>query len=129
MEQKTLTLLMKGNRKRTIPLEKKTLHTLQSYLAVRPMTPDQHLFLNYQGQGLSIGGVRKMVEKYTNRAGIPKKITCHGLYFICSTHSSVLGMINYHPKTSLRNERIRRQKKEMPLGAEELRKLMEYTSL
>jgi integrase/recombinase XerD len=129
IEQKTLTLLMKGNRKRTIPLEKKTLHALQSYLAVRPMTPDQHLFLNYQCQGLSIGGVRKMVEKYAICAGIPKKITCHSLYFTCSIHSSVLGMIDFYPKTPLRNERIRTQKKDIPLGPEELRKLMEYTSL
>lgn len=70
-----------------------------------------------------------MVEKYAICAGIPKKITCHSLYFTCSIHSSVLGMIDFYPKTPLRNERIRTQKKDMPLGPEELRKLMEYTSL
>jgi integrase/recombinase XerD len=129
MEHSTLTIHRKGNRKRTIPLEKKTLHALQSYLAVRPMTTDQHLFLNYQGQGLSIGGVRKMVEKYARCASIPKKITCHSLYFTCSIHSSVLGLIEFYPKTPLRNERMRTQKKDMPLGLQELRKLMEYTSL
>ena len=125
----TLTLHQKGSRKRKIPLEKKTLHALQSYLVVRPMTTDQHLFLNYQGQGLSIGGVRKMVEKYARCAGIPKKISCHSLYFTCSIRSSVLGMIDFYPKTPLRNERMRTQKKDMGLGLEELRKLMEYTSL
>ena len=57
-----------------------------------------------------------MVEKYASSAGIPKKITCHGLYYTCSTHSSVLGMIDFYPKTSLRNERMRTPKKNMPLG-------------
>ena len=129
LEHATLTIHRKGSRKRTIPLEKKTLHAIQSYLATRPITIDQHLFLNYQGQGLSIGGVRKMVEKYARCAGIPKKISCHSLYFTCSIHSSVLGMIDFYPKTPLRNERMRTQKKDMGLGLEELRKLMEYTSL
>jgi site-specific recombinase XerD len=129
IERAMLTLRQKGNRKRTIPLEKKALHTLQSYLALRPATSDPHLFLNYQGQGLSIGGVRKMVEKYARCAGISKKITCHGLFFTCSTHSSVLGMIDFYPKTPLSNEYIRSPTKELPLGTDELRKLMEFTSL
>jgi site-specific recombinase XerD len=129
MEHAMLTLHWKRSGKRTIPLENKTLHALQAYLAVRPTTSDPHLFLNYHGQGLSIGGVRKMVEKYARCAGIPKKITCHSLYFICSTHRSVLGLIDFSPKTSLRNKRVRTQKKDMSLGPEELRKLMEYTSL
>ena len=88
MGHSTLTLHREGSRKRKIPLEKKTLHALQSYLAVRPITTVQDLFLNYQGQRLSIGGVRKMVEKYAKCAKIPKKITCHGLYYTSSIHGS-----------------------------------------
>jgi site-specific recombinase XerD len=59
LEHSTLTLHRKGRKKRTTPLEKKTLHALQSYLLVRPETHDTHLFLNYQGQGLSIRGSAK----------------------------------------------------------------------
>jgi len=129
MEHTTLTLHGERSKKRKIPLEKKTLQALQSYLAVRPNTTDPYLFLNYQGQGLSIGGVRKMVAKYARCANIPKKINCHGLYYTCSSHSSVLGMIDLYSITPLRHERIRRPKENMPLGTEELRKLMEYTSL
>jgi hypothetical protein len=70
-----------------------------------------------------------MVAQYARCVGIPKKITCHGLYYTCSTHSSVLGRIDFYPKTSLRNEHMRTSKKNIPLGTEELRKLMEYTSL
>jgi site-specific recombinase XerC len=56
LEHQTLTIQGKGSRECIIPLEKKALYALQSYLAVRPKTTDQHLFLNYQGQGLSIAG-------------------------------------------------------------------------
>jgi site-specific recombinase XerD len=129
MKHSLLAIYWKGSRKRTIPLEKKTLLALQSYLAERPITPDQHLFLNYQGHGLSIGGVRKMVGKYARSVGIPKKITCHSLYRTCSIHSSVLDVFDLSPKTPLRNKRMRTPTKDVPLKQGELRKLMEYTSL
>jgi integrase/recombinase XerD len=129
MEHSSLTLHQKGDRMHTILLEKKALNALQSFLAVRPATHDHSLFLNHQGRGLSIGGVRKMVEKYARIAGISKKITCHGLYFTCSTHSSVLGMFDFYPKMRSRNELVKGPKKNKPVGLEDLRRLMEYTSL
>lgn len=129
LEHKTLLIPGKGSRERMIPLEKKALHTLQSYLAVRPKTTDQHLFLNYQGQGLSIGGVRKLVEKYAKRAGITKKINCHSLYYTCAPNRAALEVIALCLKTPLRHERMRTSKKNVSIGTEELRKLMEFTSL
>ncbi len=129
LEHKTLTIHGKGCKERMLLLEKKALQALKSYLSVRPNTTDQHLFLNYQSQGLSIGGVRKMVEKYLKRAGITKKITCHSLHYTCATNRAALGMNAFYLRTLLRQERVRKSKKYMPIGAEELRKLMEFTSL
>ncbi len=129
LEHKTLTIHGKGSKERMYPLEKKALHALQSYLAVRPKTTDQHLFLNYQGQGLSIGGVLKLVEKYVKRVGITKKISCHGLYYTCATNRAALGMIAVCLRTPLRHERVTTSKEYVHLGIEDLRKLMEFTSL
>jgi integrase/recombinase XerD len=129
LEHQTLRIHGKGSKECMIPLEKKVVRALQSYLAVRPKTADQHLFLNYQGQGLSIGGVRKLVEKYAKCAGITKKISCHGLHHTCATNRAALKMIVLCLKTPLRHERMRTSKKDRPLGTEELRKLMEFTSL
>jgi integrase/recombinase XerD len=120
LEHKMLTIHGKGSKERKIPLEKKVLHALQSYLTVRPKTTDQHLFLNYQGQGLSMGGVRKMVEKYARRAGITKKISCHGLYNTCATNRTALGMLAFCLRTPLGHERMRTSKKYLPIGTEEL---------
>ncbi len=129
LEHKRLTIRGTGSRERMIPLEKKTLHALQSYLVIRPKTADQHLFLNYQGRGLRIGGVRKLMEKYAERADITKKISCHGLYYTCAPNRAALEMIAFGLKTPLRHERMRTSKKNVSMSTEELRKLMEFTSL
>ena len=129
LEHQTLTIHGKGCKERVLLLEKKALQALKSYLSVRPNTTDHHLFLNYRGKGLSISGVRKMVEKYLKQAGITKKISCHGLHYTCATNRAALGMNAFYLRTLLRQERVRKSKEYMPIGAEELRKLMEVTSL
>ncbi len=129
LEHQTLRIPRKGSKEYMIPLEKKAVHALQSYLAIRPKTADQHLFLNYQGQGLSIGGVRKLMEKYAKRAGITKKISCHSLYYTCAPYRAALEMIAFCLKTPLRHERMRTSKKNVSMSTKELRKLMEFTSL
>jgi site-specific recombinase XerD len=129
LEQKTLTILNKGSKKRILYLEKKALQALKSYLLVRPKTSDEHLFLNYRGEGFSIGGVRKTVEKYLKRAGITKKIGCHSLHYTCITNKAALGMNAFYLKTPHRHTRVRTSTKYMSIGIEELRKLMEFTSL
>jgi site-specific recombinase XerD len=73
MEQKTVAIHGKGEKERTIPLEKKATQALKSWLAVRPKVQDQRLFLTYQGTGFSIRGVRKLVDKYLKLASITKK--------------------------------------------------------
>ena len=129
LEHKTLTIHGKGSKERVIPLEKKAFQALKFYLAVRPKTTDQHLFLNYQGEGLSIRGVRKIVEKYVKLSGITKKISCHGLRHTCATNRAALGMNAFCLKTLLGHERITTSLEYVHIGTEELRKPMEVTSL
>ena len=52
---------------------------IKSYLAVRPETLSDVLFLNYQGEPLSGQGVRKMLAKYLKASGITKRISPHSL--------------------------------------------------
>src|SRR5438552_5100941 len=44
----------KGNKQRTIYLEKKAIQAIRAYLANRPRSADAHAFLNYQGTRLSV---------------------------------------------------------------------------
>jgi site-specific recombinase XerD len=81
LDGQTMLINGKGNKQRTVYLEKKATQALRAHLADRPESLDQHLFLNYQGTGFSVRGVMDIVQKYCKRAGIAKKISCHSLRF------------------------------------------------
>jgi site-specific recombinase XerD len=81
----------KGNKQRTIYLEKKATQALKSYVINRPVSADQYVFLNYQGSGLSVRGVMDIVEKYRKLAGITKKFSCHSLRHTCATYKASKG--------------------------------------
>jgi integrase/recombinase XerC len=85
LEAGTILVNGKGNKQRTIFLEKKASQALKSYLKDRPASLSQHVFLNYQGSGLSVQGVADIVEKYRMLAGITKKFSCHSLRHTCAT--------------------------------------------
>src|SRR5438034_5051143 len=57
LEAGTMLVNGKGNKQRTIYLEKKATQALRAYAADRPHSLEQHVFLNYQGNGLSVRGV------------------------------------------------------------------------
>src|SRR5713101_9780355 len=52
----TMLINGKGNKQRTIYPEKKATQALRAYFARRPRSLDQHVFLNYQENGLSVRG-------------------------------------------------------------------------
>jgi len=87
----TMLINGKGNKQRTIYLEKKATQALKSYVINRPVSADQHVFLNYQGSGLSVRGVMDIVEKYRKLAGITKKFSCHSLRHTCATYKASKG--------------------------------------
>src|SRR6266571_8731970 len=129
LQQKTITIHGKGNKERVIPLEKKALQALHLYLQHRPTSADQHLFLNYQQEGLSIRGVRKLVDKYLKRAGITKQISCHGLRRTCLTTKAARNMNAFAIQKLAGHSRMETTKLYVQLGTEDLRPLMEATSL
>lgn len=81
----------KGNKQCTIYLEKKATQALKSYLKDRPASLSQHVFLNYQGNGLSVQSVSDIVEKYRKLAGISKQFSCHSLRHTCATYKASKG--------------------------------------
>src|SRR6266480_7306680 len=118
----------KGNKERDIPLEKKSVQALKSYLSVRPESQDRHLFLNYSNDGLSIRGVRKVVDKYLKKAGITKQISCHGLRRTFGSAKAGKGMNAFQLQKLMGHERITTTIAYVEIGQEELRRAMEATS-
>ncbi len=87
----TMLVNGKGNKQRTIYLEKKATQALRVYVGERMRSADQHVFLNYQGTHLSVRGVMDIVEKYRKAAGISKKFSCHSLRHTCATYKASKG--------------------------------------
>ena len=118
----------KGNKQRTVFLEKKASQALRAYLPNRPHSLDQHVFLNYQGTHLSVRGVMDIVEKYRKLAGITKKFSCHSLRHTCATYKAVKG---YTPPDL--QDLLGHKKPETSLiyvhMARDARQLMQQTSL
>jgi site-specific recombinase XerD len=125
----TMLINGKGNKQRTIYLEKKATQAIHAYLADRPRSVDQHLFLNYQGTGISVRGVMDIVQKYRTLAGLSKKFSCHSLRHTCATHKAAKGLTPRQLQDLLGHEKVETSLIYVHLATTDARKLMEQTSL
>jgi integrase/recombinase XerC len=92
--QRTVMILGKGKKERLLPLGQNTLGIMQEYFQFRqemidkrqpsPL-PDQ-VFLNNRGQGISVRGIRKIVEKYVQPNHFSGTITPHSIRHSFATH-------------------------------------------
>jgi site-specific recombinase XerD len=125
----TLTIHAKNNKERLIYLERKGMQALKSYLSVRPQSLDTHLFLNYEGTGISARGVSDIVEKYRKQAGIQKKISCHSLRHTFATYKASMGVTAFQLKEMLGHDSINTSLLYVHMAMVDPRKLMQQTSL
>lgn len=128
LDAQTILINGKGNKQRTVYLEKKATQALRSYLKERIQSADQHVFLNYQGNGLSVRGVMDIVEKYRQLAGITKKFSCHTLRHTCATYKAAKGYTPRDLQDLLGHEKPETSFIYVHL-ARDAKKLMEQTSL
>jgi integrase/recombinase XerC len=129
LEQRLLRVVGKGQKTRTIELEKRGIQAIKSYLAVRPESLHAELFLNYQGQPLSERGVRKMVAKYLKASGITKKISPHSLRHTFATYKAERGVSPYVLREWLGHARLDTTQIYVHMARENTKKAMEATSL
>jgi len=112
-----------------ITLEKKGIHALKSYLAVRPDSLSSRVFLNYQGEPISERGIRKLVVKYRKEAGITKKASCHTLRHTVATYKAEKGVSPFQLQQWLGHVNLNTTQIYVHLGKQNARKVMEQTSL
>ena len=72
-----LTVLGKGSRERSVYLSPQAERALQAYLAERPASDSDVVFLSYLGQGLSTTAIHKRLARYRQTAGV--HMTAHQL--------------------------------------------------
>src|SRR6266699_582433 len=91
LDEEVMLINGKGNKQRTVYLEKKATQALRAYLSNRPRSADQHVFLNYQGTHLSVQGISDIVEQYCKLSGITKRFSYHSLRHTCATYKASKG--------------------------------------
>src|SRR5213592_1565034 len=125
----SITVRGKGKQEREIALEKKGIHALKSYLAVRGESFSNRVFLNYHGEPISERGIRKLVVKYRKEAGITKKASCHTLRHTFATCKAEKGVSAFQLQQWLGHANLNTTQIYVHLGKQNARKVMENTSL
>src|SRR5437764_3360285 len=124
-----ITVRGKGSVEREIALEKKGIHALKSYLAVRGESFSRRVFLNYQGEPISERGIRKLVVKYRKEAGITKKASCHTLRHTFATYKAEKVVSAFQLQQWLGHANLNTTQIYVHLGKQNARKVMQDTNL
>ncbi len=119
----------KGNTEREIALEKRGVQALKNYLAVRPESLSEAIFLNYKGEPISERGIRKLVVKYRKNAGITKRASCHTLRHTFATYKAEKGVSPFQLQQWLGHANLNTTQIYVHLGKQNAKKIMEQTSL
>ena len=125
----SITVIGKGRVEREIELEKKGVQALKSYLAIRPQSLTQNIFLNYKGEPISERGIRKLVVKYRKEAGITKKGSVHTLRHTFATYKAEKGVSPFQLQQWLGHANLNTTQIYVHLGKQNAKKVMEQTSL
>jgi site-specific recombinase XerD len=136
----TLTVIGKGNKERTIYLNKSCIDAINDYLSVRPKDPidKDALFLSKRKTRMSNRAIQHMIDKYLERAGFDTSIySTHKLRHTAATLmykygnvdiraiQEILGHKNVSTTqiyTHIDNERLRKAVKSNPLANIEIKK-------
>jgi integrase/recombinase XerC len=85
-------VLGKGGKERLLPIGRHCIDALKSYLNVRmdkvrksDPIPDK-LFLNHRGAGITVRGMRKVVDKYIKQGNFPGGVSPHSIRHSFATH-------------------------------------------
>ena len=90
LKSRTIKVLGKGGKERLLPLGRQCVDSLKTYINARmdktrkPGT-DQ-LFLNHRGAGITVRGVRKVVDKYIKQGNFAGGVSPHSIRHSFATH-------------------------------------------
>jgi integrase/recombinase XerC len=121
--------LGKGMRSRTLELEPKVAKALKNYLALRPASNNDTVFLNCYGGPIGERGVRKIVEKYVRVSGIHKRVSPHGFRHTFATQKAEKGVSAYQLQEWLGHARLDTTQIYVHMSKKNGGRVMEQTSL
>ncbi len=89
MAAKTIRIIGKGDKERMVLFGQKAHHKVSLYLKHErpvPVSPDEHLFLNYCNKPLTSRSVQRIVEMFRSFLHIDRRITPHKIRHSFATH-------------------------------------------
>lgn len=120
----------KGMNARQISLETKGIKALKTWLQLRPSVSHDHIFTNERdGGAITERGVRMLVTKYRENAGITKQASCHALRHTFATVKASKGVSPYQLQRLLGHSKLDTTMVYVHLGRENEAAVMEETSL
>lgn len=119
----------KGMAARTIEMEKKGIRATRTWLQARPSTHFDYLFLNRDDEPMKEWGVRDLLNKYCEQAGITKRITPHSLRHTFASYKAQSGVSPFQLKEWLGHARLDTTSIYVHLAKQNAKKVMEATSL
>lgn len=119
----------KGMADRDIPLAKKAVWALRTWLSARPLVEHRVLFTNRFGAPLGVRGIQKLVERYRQSAGIEKRITPHSLRHTFATQKARMGATAFQLRDFMGHANLATTQLYVHLSQEDQKKVMEATSL
>ena len=84
--QELIKVKGKGKKERIVPIGRYALKALIEYIEKRPNKKEKKVFLNKYGKPLSERSVERIIDKFSKKAGIGKKITPHTFRHTFATH-------------------------------------------
>jgi integrase/recombinase XerC len=120
----------KGMVAREIELEAKGIKALKNWLAVRPDGPYPQVFLNQRDAApITERGVRMLVTKYKDAAGITKQASCHSLRHTFATHKAEAGVSPFQLQQWLGHANLNTTQIYVHHARKNAKKVMRATSL
>jgi integrase/recombinase XerC len=127
---KLLRVTGKGDKTRDIPLEKKAIRALKTWLELRGFIPTtEALFPNRYGQRLSDRSVRELLTTYRAAAGITKRATPHSLRHTFGSYKAKAGVPLPMLQKMLGHDKLATTQVYTHVDSLDVHKVMEGTSL
>lgn len=79
----------KGQKERLAPVGRKAIEAIKEWVAIRNQyakEDEQAVFVNQRGNRLSVRSIQTQLDKRTQQAGLPTKMSPHRLRHACATH-------------------------------------------
>lgn len=129
LDNETIKVHRKRNKHQTLPLNASVVELFRQYLAIRPRSDTEHVFVSKKHTGLRANSVFCMVRKYLKQAGVNKSRSCHLLRHTCFTSLLAKGVNLVIIQTLANHSNINTTKRYLHINDVQIREAVQTINL